>query len=163
MAKDKRPALAAPKRARGPRPKLSITLDPVVLAAVELRMDAPGGRDRSGVLSRDLARYYALLREARARLRAQLTPAELSAILDVQNGHLYGSGLLWSDEIWVNVEDGCRLDGLAEKWAIDGAALVAKLRALDLLAVHALADATQRFWHAVGSGDQTRAPARALD
>lgn len=128
-----------------------------MLAWIDERAD-----NRSEQINGDLTRYYRLLAEGRSALRELLSPAEISAIIDVQNGHWYATKL-YADEIWANVEDGCRLDGLAEKWAIDGPALVAKLQALDLWQVHALADATQRFWHAVGGGDHTREPARALE
>jgi hypothetical protein len=110
----------------------------------------------------DLSRYYRLLAEARTRLREILTPAELAAIIDVQNGHWYHERLD-PVEIWANVEGGCRLEGLDTRHKIDGPALVEKLQSLDLLQVHALADATVRFWHAVGEGDAFRDPRKALD
>jgi hypothetical protein len=150
------PALADAKR-RG-KQKLSISLDERLLPELDAR-----GEERSAVLSRDLARYYALLREARAQLRERLTPGELSAVIDVLNGHLFSPDILRGIEIWANVEDGCRLDGLDRKWEIDGAALVEKLKGLSLPEVHTLADATERFWHAVGAGEGHRDPARALD
>lgn len=149
--------LATPRKNAEPRTPISITIDPDLLTQIDLR-----GENRSEILRTDLSRYYRLLAEARTRLRDLLAPAELSAIIDVQNGHWYGERL-HADEIFANVEDGCRLEGLHRKWVIDGPALVEKLKTLDLLAVHALADATQRFWRAVGEGDHTRDPARALD
>ena len=150
-----------PIRALTPKPRprkqpVTITLDEPLLAQLDAR-----GDNRSDIVRTDLGRYYRLLAEARSKLRELLTPAELSAVIDVHNGHWSGERLE-ADRIWANVEDGCRLDGLNHKWTIDGPALVAKLKSLDLLAVHALADATQRFWHAVGEGDH-REPARALD
>jgi hypothetical protein len=150
-----RPALAQAKRRE--KQKLSISLDAALLPELAAR-----GEERSAVLSRDLARYYALLREARVALRERLTPAELSAILDVQNGHWYRPGLLDAGEIWANVEDGCRLDGLDKKWGIDGAVLVEKLKVLSPIEVHALADATERFWESV-SRDEKPEIERALD
>jgi hypothetical protein len=156
VKKNSSPALTQAKR-RG-KHKLSISLDAALLPDLDAR-----GEERSTVLSRDLVRYYALLRQARAHLREILTPGELSVILDVQNGHWYRPGLLDAGEIWANVEDGCRLDGLDKKWSVDGPALVAKIKALNLQQIHALADATDRFWHAVGQGDGRCDPARALD
>lgn len=156
MPKKQPPTLTARKPDQRKKP-IAITIDPAILDQLDAR-----GDNRSEQIRTDLSRYYRLLAEARARLRELLTPAELSAIIDIQNGHWYHERLE-AIEIWANVEDGCRLDGLAEKWKIDGPALVEKLRGLDLLSVHALTDATQRFWHAVGEGDHTRDPARALD
>jgi len=146
-----------PRPQSGVREKLSITIEPEVLALIDARAD-----NRSEQINGDLLRYYRLLAEARTSLRALLPPAELYAILDVQNGHWYAPRLS-HHEITANVEDACRLDGLADKWSIDGSALVAKLTALDLWQITALADATVRFWRAVGEGDHGRDPARALE
>ena len=139
------------------RAKLSITIQPDVLASIDERAD-----NRSEQINSDLTRYYRLVAEARASLRTLLSPAELSAIIDVQNGHWYAPRLS-HQEITANIDDACRLDGLAEKWRIDGATLVAKLMPLDLWQITALCDATERLWHGVGEGDHTRDPARALD
>lgn len=157
MPKKQNPVLTARKPRPTRRAPISITIDPALLTELDAR-----GENRSEILRLDLGRYYRLLADARARLRERLTPAELSAILDVQNGHWYGDRID-AAEIWANVEDGCRLEGLDQKWTIDGPALVEKLKGLPLIEVHALADATVRFWHAVGQGDQTREPSRALD
>lgn len=151
------PTLSRPKPRPSRREKLSITIDSELLPELDAR-----GEERSGVIRTDLGRYYRLLADARTRLRDLLTSAELSAVIDVQNGHWYAD-ILYADEIWANVEDGCRLEGLAEKWQIDGPALVEKLKRLPLLEVHALADATVRFWHRVGQGESSLDPARALE
>lgn len=150
------PALS-PRRPPTTRTPISITIEPALLTQLDAR-----GENRSQQVTQDLGRYYRLLADARTRLRAILARAELCAIIDIQNGHRY-SAPLYADEILANVEDGCRLEGFDQKWEIDGPGLAKKLKTLDLLAVHALADATQRFWHAVGVGDERRDPARALD
>lgn len=156
MSKKNSPTLAAHKKP-GTKKPISITIEPEVLDWLDER-----GDNRSEGVTRDLTRYYRLLAEARTTLRDKISPAELSAIIDVQNGHWYAKKL-HADEIWANVEDGCRLDGLAAKWDIDGPALVEKLKTLDLSCVHALSDATERFWQAVGHGDHQRDPAISLD
>lgn len=133
------------------------TLDPATLAQLAARNE-----NRSEQIRLDLSRYYQLLAEARIQLRQLLTPAELSAIIDIQNGHWYAEYIA-AREITANIEDGCRFEGLDTKWGIDGPTLIAKLNTLDPLSLHALADATQRFWQAVGEGDERRPPHRALD
>lgn len=130
-----------------PRDRLTITIDDRVLAEVRAR-----GDNESGRISRDLARYYEALREARARLRELLSEQEVGAILD----NLNGVALL--DEfsvrlIWANVDDGIRLAGLAKKWTVDGPALVAMLRGLSYLESCALADAADRWWTRTGNGE----------
>lgn len=158
--KNPAPPTLAPRK---PRPKtpwktpVSVTLPPELLREIDAR-----GENRSEIVRADLGRYYRLLAEARGRLRGILTPDELCAIIDEMNGHWYAEAIDHG-EITANVEDGCRLEGFDKKWGIDGAALVRKLRDLDLLAVHALADATQRFWQADGGGDERRDPRRTLE
>ena len=151
-----KPTLTPHKKTELRKP-ISVTIEPEVLAWIDER-----GDNRSEQINSHLTRYYQLLSEARRSLRALLSPAELSAIIDVQNGHWYAPRLSHY-EISANIEDACRLDGLAEKWSIDGPALAATITALDLWQIHALCDATERFWHAVGEGDHRRDPARALE
>ena len=146
-----------PRKKTGVREKISLTIEPEVLAWVDERAD-----NRSEQINGDLTRYYRLLADARTQLRARLSPAEMSAIIDVSNGHVYAPRLSHY-EFSANIEDACRLEGLADKWSIDGRALVDTLTALDLWQLTALADAISRWWHAVGEGDATRDPARALD
>jgi hypothetical protein len=100
------------------------------------------GRSPGVVAKRDLLRYYLLLEIGLDGLG--LTEAEACLICDALNG-------TWLEDptirlSWAEVADACRLDHLDEKWAVDGDALVAKLRALSLLQQYALADAVERFW-----------------
>lgn len=136
-----------------PAEKLSITLQPSVLESVDARGER-GAANRSGVISRDLERFYEALRRARAELRKKLSEAEMSAILDNLNG-------VWMAEpvsinlIYANVADGLE-DGLAEKWKIDGKALVEKLRSLSFIESCALADASERWWNRVANQEDPK-------
>lgn len=139
------------------RKPTSVTIDPAVLAQLDER-----GDNRSEQISGDLTRYYRLLAEVRPALRERITPAELSLILDACNG--------WAMEadaprhLWMEISDSIRFNSLDAKWAVqDGAGLVQRLRDLTWLESLALCDAVERFWQAVGEGDHTRDPARALD
>lgn len=156
MKKPNKPTLS-PRKHPDPRKPITITIEPEVLTWVDALAD-----NRSERINNYLTRYYQLLGEARRSLRELLSPAEISAIIDVQNGHWYAPRLSYH-EISANIEDACRLDGLEKKWGIDGSALAAKITALDLCQIHALCDATERFWHAVGHGEHMRDPAKALD
>ena len=65
-------------------------------------------------------------------------------LCDVMNGTLhqpYSVSLLWAE-----VSDALP-DGYAEKWNIDGPALVEKLRALSPFECMAVADAVERAWN----------------
>jgi hypothetical protein len=96
----------------------------------------------SGAITRDLRRYYAVVRDELAALR--LTRDEACAICDALNGtHL--------DEhmprfLWAEVEDADRLNGLGAKWEIDALALAVRLRSLSPGACMAIVDAVERFW-----------------
>lgn len=121
-----------------------IYLNPRMDVAVVARGDS-----RSGVINRDLERLYALY--ARALREVDLTIDEACLIVDVLNGSLMDANTACL--LWASVEDGIRLDGLAEKWGVDGAKLVEKLRGLNDIQALALVDAGERFWQARGEGE----------
>lgn len=137
-----------------PARKLSITMPEDVYADLELRLSygQEGEENVSGAISRDLERYYAALERARKSLREKLSTAEVSAVLDNLNG-------VWHAEpfsiglIYANVADGLE-DGLAEKWKIDGPALVAKLKALSFSESAALVDCAERWWNRVANQEK---------
>lgn len=102
--------------------------------------DARGGS--SVVINRDLERLYTLYR--RAIREVSLTLAEAQLIIDALNGSLFDAQS--APMLWANIEDACNLDGLDDKWHVDGPALVGKLRGLNALQCMAIADAAERFW-----------------
>lgn len=107
------------------------------LAARTRAGTAVGARARD-----DLERYYRLL--ARALAGVQLSEDEASLIVDALNGMLtepHTAHLLWAE-----IDDAITGDGLAEKWSVDGQALVARLRALTPFAALAVSDAAERYW-----------------
>ena len=94
----------------------------------------------NAVAKRDLERYYdALERELALQV---WTEAEASAICDALNG-------LWLREslgiryAWAEIADA---NGLGEKWGVDQADLVRRVRELQPGGLCALADAVERFW-----------------
>lgn len=126
----------------------SINIDQTTAQAVDNRRR--DGETRTARASQDLADYYSLLDSGLRRARLALTPPEAALIIDVQNGvfaipeHWIGQALAHQ------VEDGISLDGLAEKWEIDGPALVEKLIGLGDIACLALVDWAAGLW---GKGD----------
>jgi hypothetical protein len=134
--------------------KLSITLRESVLKEVDSRGER-GEANRSGVISRDLDRYYESLKRVRAELRKKLSDAEMSAILDNLNG-------VWMAEpvsinlLYANVEDGIKLEGLDKKWKIDGPALIEKLRSMSFIELCAITDAAEKWWTRVANGEQPK-------
>ncbi|MFW6125511.1 MAG: hypothetical protein ACOC58_00235 [Chloroflexota bacterium] len=59
-----------------------------------------------------------------------------STILDVHTAHL----------LWANVEDGIRLECLAEKWQVDGTSLVSRLRDLSPWAAWQVYQRVKCWW-----------------
>ncbi len=121
----------------------------VRVSGLEPHLTARVGPDAptSGLIRRDLERYYAVLADSLRTLT--LTEAEASALVDALNGTLlepHTYRFLWAD-----VEDS--LPELAEKWGIDGPALVRKLRGLSPGAAMAAADAVEQFWTRVSRGE----------
>ncbi|MDE1904938.1 MAG: hypothetical protein KGH75_00625 [Rhodospirillales bacterium] len=94
----------------------------------------------SMVARRDMERYYALL----ARTCPTFALNEACLIMDVMNGCIVTPETM--QLLWANVDDAIRLDALDHKWNIDGAALVARLRALPYAECVALVDAVERAW-----------------
>ncbi len=100
------------------------------------------GNNRSGIINRDLERLYTLY--GRAILEVPLKFEEACLIVDTLNGALLDAAT--AHLLWANVEDSIKLEGLADKWNVDGPALVEKLRGLSAFHCMALIDATERFW-----------------
>ncbi|MGI9951406.1 hypothetical protein V3F56_03505 [Moorellaceae bacterium AZ2] len=119
--------------------RITIYLHDAVISEVDAR-----GENRSGVISRDLLRLYTLYRQAIREV--PLCANEACLLVDALNGAItdaHTAPLLWQE-----VEDACRLDGLDEKWQVDGRALIEKLKNLSALHCMALVDAAERFWQA---------------
>lgn len=134
--------------------KTSINLKESVFDAVEGRGDR-GEANRSGVISRDLERYYDALRRGRADLRDRLSKAEISAIID----NFKDQSLLEhfaTRLIYARVADMIELNGIDEKWGIDGKNMVEKLRGLSFIESCALVDAIERHYHRVAKGEKPK-------
>jgi hypothetical protein len=105
-------------------------------------MQVAGAQHPIGV--RTALEYLAALeREGRKFAARTLAPDELALIVDVLNGTLLGPATF--GYLWAEVEDSLS-DGLADKWGVDGPALVAKLRGLPPCALYALTRAVTRYW-----------------
>ncbi len=92
------------------------------------------------VAKRDLERYYEMLQ----RSLPSFTQGEAMLLVDVLNGTLHLSYSMHL--IWAEVSDALK-EGYAEKWEVDGTALVEKLRELTPFECMAVADAVERAWN----------------
>lgn len=112
---------------------------PVVLQAMDRN---GGGRGLSHRLAQIADRYSEMLRRADL---PDLSEAEMNALRDAMNGTLAEPAALIRGMPWISIEDSLP-DGLAEKWQINGAALVDKLRALTFVQEIALIEAVEAWW-----------------
>jgi hypothetical protein len=108
---------------------------------MDTQIKSRGGR--STVVSRDLERLYTLY--SRALKQIDLTVEEGCLIVDSLNSTLHDADS--ARMLWGGIEDSIELDGLAEKWAVDGPALVEKLKGLNEIQALAIVDAAERFWN----------------
>lgn len=108
----------------------------------EIARRSAAGVSLGSTVNRDIARYYALLAD---ELRSvPLSEGEAALICDALNGTLIEPTIVRL--LWAEVDRAIQGDGLAEKWNVDGAALVSKLRGLTPGALFAVADGVERFW-----------------
>jgi hypothetical protein len=114
----------------------SIVLDPDIAAELDTR-----GDNRSAVIRRDLERLCTLYQRSLPR---DLTEKEACLIVDVLNGTLMDANT--AHMLYAEVEDGIALEGLAEKWDVDGPDMVEKLKVLSDIQCLAVIDACERFW-----------------
>ena len=117
--------------------RISVSIYQPLIDQIEER-----GEARSTIISRDLERLYTLYQ--RALRRVDLTIDEACLVVDALN-----SSLMTADTahlLWAGIEDAIQHENLAEKWGVDGQALVEKLRSLNEVQSMAVIDAAERFW-----------------
>lgn len=124
----------------------------------DLRQQVLTRGEQSQVIRGDLERYYGLMQRELPALREMFSLDEQLLIADSMNGwasrmepvSILLSGLRAGDSaytvIGAHVEDSIQYDGLADKWEVDGATLVARLNTLSRVQVLALVDAIERWW-----------------
>lgn len=129
---------------------VSFSLDPDLVERIEARADQALGLNKSSRLQADLETYYSLLEYGLKQAQRVLTKAEAQAILDIQNSVGVESGrvAIYSANggLEHRIQDAISMDGLAEKWGIDPAAIQAKLEGLRGAPTLALLDWAARMW-----------------
>ena len=135
--------------------RFSITMPPSTLEQIAARQARQGEEqsyDRSAVIARSLDRYFYALAAARRGLRSRFGKNELGLIIDVANGALFASPCAIG---FLEHEVAAALaDGGAERWHVDGPALMKKLKALSYVEKLALIDAAERWLNRAGRGEQ---------
>ena len=141
------PKTPTARRKRGLTANVSFRLG---LMADDVRERARDGVTLSAVAQRDLERYYATLKAS--LLDVDLTEAEALLIVDACNGLLvepHSVGFLWAQ-----ISDAIRLEGLDQKWGIDGSALVEKIRSWTYAQNLAAQDAAEKWWMICDDGER---------
>lgn len=118
---------------------ISIYPSPALDAACALN---GGGRNRSHRISQMADRYAEILRRNPA---PAISEAEANLIRDALNGTLHEPAAMIRG-LWQGIEDAIQLDGLAEKWKVDGAALIERLRGLSYAQEVAMVEAVEAWW-----------------
>ena len=138
-----------------PVQRLSITMPPSTLAHVEARQANPQDEqstDRSATIAKSLDRYFYAIAAARRDLRERFSAGEQGLLLDVANGCLFASPCAIN---FIEHEVAAALiDGAAERWHVDGPALVKKLKALSYCEKLALVDSVERWLNRAARGEQ---------
>jgi hypothetical protein len=123
-----------------------------IVEALDLDKDA--GESLSGRIALIVERYRQIISDH----CPELSRNEWMACMDVMNGMFTGMGEPTAVKfLWASVDDACSMEGLAEKWEIDGPALVKKLRALDTAGAIAVAEIGRRFWSRASGKDADQA------
>jgi hypothetical protein len=120
--------------------KTSVSIEPSVHNALKLRE-----AQLSTSIDTATKRYLYALWEARRRLASQFGPGECGLMIDTLNGSLFYPYSI--NMLPAGIADAIELDRLDQKWEVDGAALVAKLEALDYFQRLAIIDALECWWN----------------
>lgn len=105
-----------------------------------------GGTGVSHRLAQIGDRYLEILRRTPL---PDLSEAEMQALRDVNNGTWHEPATVIRGTLWIGVDDSLP-DGLSEKWQIDSAALVAKLRAMSYVQEVKLVEQIEKWWRENG-------------
>lgn len=121
-------------------PTKSFRPSPTVEKALSLN---GGGTGLSHRLSQIADRYCEILRRTRL---PDFTESETSLLHDACNGVWHEPASTIRGALAQGVEDAIDLDGLDEKWSVDGLALIEKLRGLDFIQEVKLVEDIERYW-----------------
>jgi hypothetical protein len=121
----------------------SPALDRVLTDRLPTDSESEGFRSRSSMISAIADRYAEIVRRA----IPDLTTAEWCLLFDTLNSTwTLDDAALTAQGIAHNVADGATLDGLGEKWGVDGLDLARRIEALPFAAKVGIIDTVERFW-----------------
>lgn len=124
------------------RAVVSFRADEQLLTQLQRRVGGHLAPSPHQAAERDLGRYYDMLQ----RSLPTFSEGEASLIVDVFNGSIIQS--YSASHLWLEISQALA-EGYAEKWGVDGPALVEKLRRMTPFECLAVEDATELYWNVV--------------
>ena len=122
--------------------KRNIYIGPALAQLIEARA-GDRARSVSGVINACADRYLETVRRHIPNLSAE----EWMLIFDALNGVWSGDTIaLAIQSLPLGISDAITLDGLADKWGVDGQALLVKMEAMGWCERLAVIDTAERFW-----------------
>jgi hypothetical protein len=127
----------------------SPALDRVLADRIPPDVSEGDSRSRSSMLSAIADRYAEIIRRA----IPELSEGEWKLIFDVMNGcWTLDQPYIQAQGLSHQIADGTAMDGLGEKWDVDGLTLARRVADLPLASQLAIIDTAERFW-SLGSTD----------
>lgn len=129
-------------------PRYPIYRTPTLDAVISARLKNPNtddaeGRSRSSLVTAIADRYAEICK----RHMPDFSAGEWCLIFDVLNGcWMRENAALSANGIAHSVADGTTMDGMGEKWAVDGLDLARRIDALPFAGKIAILDTAERFW-----------------
>lgn len=131
----------------------SITLRMKEELVVDIDLMTKNGEiNRTYAIETSLERYFLLLENAYREVRKEFTQEEKAFILEMLNGSHYPSTNDSYRQLWIRAEEAIKYKELDEKWKVDGAVLIEKLRNLPAHKCLAIVDRAEKFWEQEAQG-----------
>lgn len=121
--------------------RIKIYAGPPIMDFLDAHAGKDGNMDVSRLINRAVDRYCQTVR----RNTPTLFESEWNLLFDSLNGGFEDDPLRFSG-IPGGVSDSIQLDGLDEKWGVDGQVLIEKLNSLSFLELMSISDVVERYW-----------------
>jgi hypothetical protein len=120
----------------------------IIFRSTDLCAQTESRGDRNSTARRDLGRYYWLLKDSIRRV--DFTQDEASLICEATQGWKDPWSISPEKSLYFLAVGAIELDELHEKWALDPADLLAKIKNLNAVEAAAVLDACEQFWQNLG-------------
>jgi len=153
------PAYAGKEEKMARKKLFSIRLEPETRSFLE-RYEKADDNEKSNVnlsaqLREDMQTFQEIVTATERSMNGKFEFNEAMLIVDLLNAYFFTPGQLTSlpYTLEVEVDDGCQLEGLDEKWNVDREALVNKIKALTPMEAYTVFHMSRLVWAKNGEGD----------